>query len=158
MSVIADNFSAIRELADRQTPSDLILRRLQDYLSLQYFACAWGLMPGSIKDEASPFNECAHAYLAAAQALLLHLRQMPGGDGAVGSLVARIEVEMLQNNTALALCRYSDEPFNTNEVIGPRWREIPFHPPSIVALVACGRGDALIARTDQSCGGRELIV
>ena len=48
--------------------------RLEDYLSLQSFACLWGLVPGSVTDEASPFNECSHAYLAAARALLLHLR------------------------------------------------------------------------------------
>ena len=47
------------------------------------------------------------------------------------------------NGAALTLCRYSDEPFNTNEVIFPRWSEIPSHPPTAafaaLALVAiCG--------------------
>ena len=122
MAVIADNLSAIRDLADRQTPNDLVMRRLQDYVNLQRFACLWGVVPGSISDEGSPFNECAHAYLAGAQALLIHLRGMPDGNcKAVEALVAKIELEMLQNNTALALCRYSDEPFNTDAVIAPHW-------------------------------------
>jgi hypothetical protein len=38
---------------------------------------------------------------------------------------------MLDNGVSLSLCRYSDEPFNTNEVIFPRWRDIPSHPPTL---------------------------
>ena len=112
------------------------MRRLRDYTNLQFFACLWGVVPGSISDEASPFNECAHAYLAGAQALLMHLRQMPGVyHKPVETLVAKIELEMLQNNTSLALCRYSDEPFNTDAVIWPRWTEVPFHPPTMGTLL-----------------------
>ena len=62
---------------------------------------------------------------------------MPGRDrAAVDALVAKIELEMLQNGSALALCRYSDEPFNTNAVIAPHWTEIPFHPPTLGMLGA----------------------
>lgn len=90
--------------------------RLEDYLNLQSFACLWGLVPGSISDDGSPFNECAHAYLAAGRALLLRLRDAPGVDHkAVDALIGRIEVEMLANGAAVTPCRYSDEPFNTNE-------------------------------------------
>jgi hypothetical protein len=104
MAVIADNLSAIRSLADQESPGDLVMRRLRDYTNLQSFACLWGMVPGSIRDEASPFNECAHAYLAGAQALLMHLRQMPGVyHKPAEALVAKIELEMLQNNTSLAL-------------------------------------------------------
>ena len=35
---------------------------------------------------------------------------------------------MLADSASLNLCRYSDEPFNTNEVIWPHWGIIPFHP------------------------------
>ncbi len=52
-------------------------------------------------DENSPFNECAHAYLAGARALLMHLREMPGDRRAVDALVAKIETGMLANNAAL---------------------------------------------------------
>ena len=137
MAVIARHVSAIRALAKNAFAGDMTLWRIEDYLSLQSFACLWGLVPGSITDEASPFNECAHAYLAAARALLLHLREMPRADhAAIEALVRRIETEMLTNNASLSLCRFSDEPFNTNEIVAPRWREIPLHPPSLAALSA----------------------
>ena len=131
MAVIADNLSSIRALAGSQIGLDMTMWRLEDYLNLQSFACLWGVVPGSIADESSPFNECAHAYLAAAQALLLHLREAPGVDhDAVGALIGRIETEMLANGASLSLCRFSDEPFNTNQIIFPRWSEIPSHPPT----------------------------
>ena len=131
MAVIADNLSSIRALAGSQIGLDMTTWRLEDYLNLQSFACLWGVVPGSIADELSPFNECAHAYLAAAQALLLHLREAPGVDhDAVGALIGRIETEMLANGASLSLCRFSDEPFNTNQIIFPRWSEIPSHPPT----------------------------
>jgi hypothetical protein len=137
MAVISDNLSAIRALASARVGFDMTTWRLEDYLNLQSFACFWGFVPGSITDELSPFNECAHAYLAAARALLSQLREAPGVDhNAVEALIRKIETEMLTHDASLMLCRYSDEPFNTNEVIWPHWREVPFHPPTLAALVA----------------------
>jgi hypothetical protein len=137
MQVIAANLPAIRALAQRQDPTDLTMRRLQDFLNLQQFVCFWGVVPGSVTDEASPFNECAHSYLAVARELLMHLRQMKGGDRTgVAALVNKIEVEMLSENAALVLCRYSDEPFNTDEVVWPRWSWIPLHVPSLATFAA----------------------
>jgi hypothetical protein len=143
MAVIADNLSAIQALAGAQIGSDMTTWRLRDYLSLQSFACFWGLVPGSITDEASPFNECSHAYLAAARALLLHLRATPRADReAIDALISKIEAEMLVNGASLTLCRFSDEPFNTNEIVFPRWSEAPTHPPTLafaaVVLAAIG--------------------
>jgi hypothetical protein len=145
MAVISDNLSAIRALASARLGYDMTIWRLEDYLNLQSFACLWGLAPGSVADESSPFNECAHAYLAAGRALLLQLRQAPGVDhAAVEALIGKIETEMLVNGASLTLCRYSDEPFNTNEVIWPRWRRIPSHPPTaafafaVLATIAGG--------------------
>jgi len=60
----------------------------------------------------------------------LQLRQAPDADEAVDELISKIEVEILADGASLTLCRYSDEPFNTNAVIWPRWSEVPFHPPS----------------------------
>ena len=137
MAVISDNLSAIRALASARTKFDMTTWRLEDYLNLQSFVCLWGLAPRSIADEDSPFNECAHAYLAAGRALLLQLRGAPGVDHkAVEALIAKIETEMLANGASLTLCRFSDEPFNTNEIIYPRWSEIPSHPPSAAVAVA----------------------
>jgi hypothetical protein len=137
MAVIAENLDEIERLADAQMPTDPVLRRLQGYVSLQSFACLWGLVPGSIGDETSPFNECAHAYLAGAQALFLHLRQMPGGNRPdVQALGTRIEMQMLDHGASLVMCRYSDEPFSTGEILPPRWRGIPTHLPSLLTFAA----------------------
>jgi hypothetical protein len=143
MAVISDNLPAIRALASSRIRFDMTTWRLEDYLNLQSFACLWGVVPRSITDEDSPFNECAHAYLAAGRALLLQLREAPGVDQhAVQALISKIETEMLANDSSLMLCRYSDEPFNTNEVIWPHWGMVPFHPPTLATL---GALSALIA-------------
>jgi hypothetical protein len=137
MAVISGNLAAIRALASSRVGFDMTTWRLEDYLNLQSFACLWGVVPGSIADEDSPFNECSHAYLAAGRALLLQLRATPGVDqGAVEALIRKIEAEMLAHDASLMLCRYSDEPFNTNAVIWPHWSEIPFHAPTLAALGA----------------------
>ena len=143
MAVISDNLSAIRALASARIGFDMTTWRLEDYLNLQSFACLWGVVPGSIADKSSPFNECAHAYLAAARALLLHLREAPGADHkAVDALIGKVEAEMLANGASLTLCRFSDEPFNTNDIIFPRWTEVPLHPPTAasaaVVLIVIG--------------------
>ena len=137
MAVIRDNLPAIRALASARLGFDLTTWRLEDYLNLQSFACLWGIVPGSITDEDSPFNECAHAYLAAARALLLQLNQGPNANHkAIDALIGKIEVEMLAEGASMNLCRYSDEPFNTNEVIWPHWARIPFHPPTAMMAAA----------------------
>jgi hypothetical protein len=137
MAVIRDNLPAIRALASARLGFDLTTWRLEDYLNLQSFACLWGIVPGSIRDENSPFNECAHAYLAAGRALLLQLGREPGADHkSIDALISKIEVEMLADGASLNLCRYSDEPFNTNEIIWPHWGMAPFHPPTVMMAVA----------------------
>jgi|GEM_PF-482301 len=139
MAVIADNRADILALADRQPfPEDEVFYRLRNYISLQYLYCGWGLVPNSITDEASPFNECSHAYLSATQALLLHMRGMKGNQSQVQALIKKIELQMLLHNASLVLCRFSDEPFNTADVISPRWLEIPFHLPSLLVSLALG--------------------
>ena len=142
MAVFGDILSSFRELARDRSGSDMTMWRLEDYLNLQSFACLWGVVPGSITDESSPFNECAHAYLASARALLLQLRQAPGVDrGAVEALIGKIEAEMLANGASLTLCRFSDEPFNTNEIVFPRWSEALSHPPTLAFRRARARSD-----------------
>jgi len=138
LAVIAENRAAIMALADQQPFQDETFFRLRNFVDLQYLSCMWGLVPGSLEDEASPFNECSHAYLSATQALLLHMRQMQGNQTRVRVLIDKIELQMLMNNAALVLCRYSDEPFNTADVISPRWGDIPFHGPSLLAFLCVG--------------------
>jgi hypothetical protein len=147
MAIIAAHKAAILDLAERQIPTDPTMRRLQSFINLQFFTCMWGIIPGSLRDEDSPFNECTHAYLAATRALLSHLQEMTGGDRtAVRILATTIEQEMLDERASLVICRYSDEPFNTAEVIGPHWSRIPYHLPSLVTfaglaltIVGCAR-------------------
>ena len=43
---------------------------------------------------------------------------------------------MLSGDASLVLCRYSDEPFNTDEVIAPHWSRIPLHVPSLATFAA----------------------
>ena len=137
MAVIRDNLPAIRALASARLGFDLTTWRLEDYLNLQSFACLWGIVPGTVTDEESPFNECAHAYLAAGRALLLQLRGDPGADHkSIDALTSKIELEMVANGAALNLCRYSDEPFNTNAIIWPHWGMVPFHAPTLAAFGA----------------------
>jgi hypothetical protein len=146
MAVIRDNLPAIRALASARLGFDITTWRLEDYLNLQSFACLWGIVPGSITDEESPFNECAHAYLAAGRALLLQLSREQGADHkSIDALISKIEVEMLADGASMNLCRYSDEPFNTNEVIWPHWGMAPFHPPTaaFAALVLVAIGGAV---------------
>jgi hypothetical protein len=100
MAVIANNRTAILDLAARQIPTDPTLRRLEAFINLQFFDCMWGMIPGSVEDESSPFNECSHAYLAATRALLLHLQTMPGARAPVRALIAKVEREMLDNNAS----------------------------------------------------------
>ena len=141
MALIRDNLPAIRALAGARLGFDLTTWRLEDYLNLQSFACLWGIVPGSITDEESLFNECAHAYLAAGRALLLQLAHEPGSDHkSIDALISKIEVEMLADAASLTLCRYSDEPFNTNEIIWPHWGMVPFHPPTAMMAVAAFAG------------------
>ena len=71
----------------------------------------------------------------------------------IDALIGKIEVEMLADGASLNLCRYSDEPFNTNEIIWPHWGMAPFS-----SADACGswrslhavRGPGILA----SCGAK----
>jgi hypothetical protein len=60
MSVIEGSRAAILDLAGRQFRTDRDFQRLSSFVSLQFFYCLWGAVPGSLEDEESPFNECAH--------------------------------------------------------------------------------------------------
>lgn len=133
MAVIAANKAAILELAERQTHADDTLKRLINFVNIQFSFCLWGLVPGSIADDASPFNECSHAYLAATRSLLVHM-QATADSPAVDALTTKIDREMLQNNASLTLCRYSDEPFNTALVISPQWSDVLFHLPTLLTF------------------------
>ncbi len=134
MAVLARYRATIMDLAAAQYPTDESMRRIQSFVALQYFACAWGWMPRSISDETSPFNECSHAYLAGVRLLLLHLETMPGDRSAVRALRADLDLAMLKTHASLVLCRFSDEHFNTADVIVPTSSDILTDPASLAAL------------------------
>jgi hypothetical protein len=164
MAVIAAHRSEILALADQQLfTSDETFFRLRNYVDLQLFYCFWGMLPGSISDEASPFNECSHAYLSGLQALLLHMQHMRGDQTRVISLIDAIEIEMLTHNASMVLCQYSNEPFNTADHIEPHWREIPFHAPTMLTFagflaVPFGAGGAMrfVRRARRKARGRAV--
>jgi hypothetical protein len=133
MVVIAENKAAILRLAERQAHADGVLKRLLNFVNIQFSFCLWGLVPGSFTDDSSPFNECSHAYLASTRSLLVHMQET-ADSRPVDALVAKIDREMLQNNASLTLCRYSDESFSTAQVIYPHWSDIPFHLPTLLTF------------------------
>ncbi|MBN9220194.1 MAG: hypothetical protein J0I79_19795 [Mesorhizobium sp.] len=136
MAVIADYRNRILDVASRQQNTDLTFRRLQNYGNIQYSYCLWGLVPGSLRDEDSPFNECSHAYLSAAQALLVYMRKMDGQKEGVDALISDIDADMVRNHASFVMCQFSGEAFNTADVISPRWRDVPFHAPSLATFAA----------------------
>lgn len=148
MAVIARHRGEILGLTARHYPPDDTLRRLTNYAEIQSAWCLWGLVPGTVADEDSPFNLCAHAYLAASRDALLRLQALRPGDAAVQGLVRQIEFEMMDEGAALSLCGYSGAAFSTAEVIRPDWASVPRHPGSLAAfsllgLLAFGTGWAL---------------
>ncbi|MEI9403762.1 hypothetical protein [Mesorhizobium argentiipisi] len=136
MAVIARYRGDILDLAQRQTVTDPTFRRLYNHGNLQFTYCLWGLMPGSLGDEESPFNECSHAYLATAKALLTYMATMPSAERNAKALISDIDADMVRSGASWILCQYSGEAFSTGAVVKPRWRDIFFHLPSLAVLLA----------------------
>ncbi|MDX8460621.1 hypothetical protein [Mesorhizobium humile] len=136
MAVIARYRGEIIDLARRQTVTDPTFRRLYNHGNLQYTYCLWGLMPGSLGDEESPFNECSHAYLATAKALLTYMATMPAATRQAKALISDIDADMVRGGASWILCQYSGEAFSTGAVVEPRWRDMFFHLPSLAVVLA----------------------
>jgi hypothetical protein len=136
MSVIAAYRGEILDLADDAIDTSEPFRRVLNYAQIEYSYCLWGTVPQSISDENSPFNECSHAYLAAAKFVLLQMRSMPGEAARAGDIVSRIDAELVQRQLSLILCRFSSESFNTADIIRPDWSAVPLHPASMASLTA----------------------
>ncbi len=134
MAVIARYRGDILALAARQAQADATLHRLLNFGNIQHTYCLWGLVPGSIADEDSPFNECAHAYLSAARELLAHMRATSPDRRAVEDLVSRIDADMVRNQTSFVQCQYSGDTFNTASLVRPAWGEVPAHLPSLATF------------------------
>lgn len=138
MAIIAPFRDDILDLASRRINTGETFRRLVNFANIQFSACLWGLVPGAIRDEASPFNECSHAYLAASREVLMRMRATPGDASAVHALVDDIERRMQLDSTSLELCRYSGMTFNTADVMQPHWQQITQHPTSLATFAGLG--------------------
>ncbi len=136
MAVIADYRDRVMDLAASAVDTNEPFRRVLNYAEIQYSYCLWGRVPGSVTDEQSPFNECAHAYLAATKAVLLAMRDMPREAVAAGEIASAVDVDMVRRGLSLVTCRFSGEGFNTADVVRPRWGEIPLHPASMALFTA----------------------
>jgi hypothetical protein len=134
MAVLADYRGEILDLAARSGETDEPFRRVLNYANIQFSFCMWGLMPGSVKDEESPFNECSHAYLAAVRDVFLRMQALPGPHRRVDALASRIDADMVRNRASLVLCQYSDEAFYTGDVVYPDWRNVLSHPSSLATF------------------------
>lgn len=148
MAVVARYAGEILDLANSPIRTDPTFWRIKNFVELQRTFCLWLMVPGSIGDEASPFNECAHAYLAGLRTLLAHMQNLAGAKDAAQALTRTMEIEMIHNGALLQLCQYSEEGFRTGEIVKPDWRAVPFHAASIstisgIALLA-GAGVGLL--------------
>jgi len=145
--ILAAYRAEIVALAERRAATDPTLRRLQGFVSLQYFACWRGLVPGSLTDEDSPFNECAHAYVAGARALLDHMADMPGDQTEAKALQARIADHLARDPSASAVCSNSGEAFDSGVIVWPDWSLAPAHRPTLLTfsgLAAISAGMAIL--------------
>lgn len=143
MTVISHYRGEILALASRENLSDEKLQRLLNFGNIQYTYCLWGLVPGSIRDEASPFNECSHAYLSAARELLAYMRETSPNKQAVEDLVSRIDADMVRNEASFVQCQYSADSFNTASIVRPVLSDVPSHLPSLFGFA--GFASALVA-------------
>ncbi len=135
MAVLDANRAAILALAERRPQPGERFSRILNYARIQYTICLWGLMPGAIDNDNSPFNECAHAYLAATRALLSAMSETAPPSSEAQALAAKVDHELLLNGT-LTLCSFSGETFNTADVVQPHWAEVPGHLPSLAVFGA----------------------
>ncbi len=138
MAVIAPYYGRIISLAETVSDTDETFRRLLNFAEIQRVYCLWGLMPDSVSDEESPFNECSHAYLAAAKAVLLQMRVMKVEKAPVDDLVSDIDTALVRNNLSLILCKFSGESFNTADLIRPKLADIAVHAKSLAAILSAG--------------------
>lgn len=134
MAIFERHVGGIFALADRVRNADQTFMTLLRYSRLQYADCLWGLVPTSVSDEESPFNECSHAYLAAAKDVLFKMRDMPVVGSEAAGLVSRISYEAALEGAVFVGCLYSGEGFNTADRVRPHWHDVPSHPPTLLAL------------------------
>jgi hypothetical protein len=146
MTVMARWRGPILALADRVLWPDRDLRLLLRHEDLQHRLCAFGLMPGSVTDEDSPFNECTHAYLAIDREILLQMAARGERQAEAQALKEKVSFDMTANADALVGCQYSAERFNTASMVYPDLFGIPMHWPSALATLGLLLGLGTVIR------------
>jgi hypothetical protein len=124
MRVIAEHRQAIIAIARQATAADPELEALLLHNQMQTANCLWLLVPGSLTDEESPLNECAHADLAGLKGILDRLRLLEQTRSAAEALVSIIDHEMVLAGTSFIKCEYSAESFNTASQVRPNWLDV----------------------------------
>lgn len=124
MRVIAGHRQAIIALARQVTTADPELEALLLHNQMQSANCLWLLVPGSVADEESPLNECAHADLAGLKGILDRLRLIKQTQPDAEVLVSTIDHEMVLAGTSFIKCEYSAENFNTASQVRPNWLDV----------------------------------
>ena len=138
MEVVARHREEIHALASWVAVKDAEIRKLLAFSRTQFARCLWGLMPFSIQDEASPMNECSHAYLAADRAMLVRMRDLPFWQDRSRSLFDAVDIEMVEEGSSLVLCIFSATDFNTASPVGPDWHDFIAHRPSLIVILLAG--------------------
>lgn len=124
MMLVDEQLDEIVALAERQAASDGPMRRLYNHYGVQFAYCFWGLAPGSVTREDSPFNPCAHAYLATAKQLLVVMSREPASSVAAHAILDRLEARRRATPEAGEICSSSGETFDTAAVVRPRLTEV----------------------------------
>ncbi len=119
---------SIVALAAREISPDVATRTLYNFVNLQFAYCLWGLIPGALTSEDSPFNGCSHAYLAGSKALLEQLQRSSSDPAEANQLAARIQSDMQREETGALICRNGVHTLNTAEIVFPEWSGIAFNP------------------------------
>lgn len=125
MAVLSDFRTPILDLAATVTTPDAELAALGAHNDAQRARCLWLLVPGSVTDEASPLNLCAHAETAGLKAILERLRRLPQTRRAAAEIVQAVEWRMMLSGTFYAMCEHSGETFNTASQIRPDYGAVP---------------------------------
>ncbi|MDR4306597.1 hypothetical protein IHQ68_08200 [Chelatococcus sambhunathii] len=135
MAIINQHLDEIVALAKVQTATEGPVRRLTNHFGVQFAYCGWGLAPGAVSREDSPFNPCAHAYLAAAKELLLAMADAPESRRRASAILERIDARRAASPEAGVICSSSGNMFNTAAIVRPKIADVVRDPATASAGV-----------------------
>lgn|GEM_PF-3884681 len=123
--VMAANRAPIAAVAASAATVDPVAIQLKAYVARQFAVCGFGLIPAATANEMSAFHRCTHAYLAGSRELLRRLATVAApGNPAVMALYTSVSAELAAADKTPILCEYSAEPFRTDTLVYPDWRNL----------------------------------